>query len=123
MPTSLSAMVDLVEYPPEKPVRWFAGTPGAPYRPGSGTEGIAFIDCWCSECARDGEMNGTKRQEDCEEGDGWCEILGRSFRSDEPLPEWIYGDDGQPKCTQFVPMGEPIPAPRDELTRDMFPDG
>lgn len=114
-------MIDIVEDAPAKPVRWFAGAPGAPYRPSNGTEGLCFIAGWCEHCARDLEMNGTKRTEDCGDED-WCEILGRSFRSDEPLPEWIYGEDGQPKCTAFIPFGEPIPAPKDTLTIDMFED-
>lgn len=112
-------MVDLVEYPPEKPVRWFAGTPGQPYRPSNGTEGTCFIEGWCTHCERDREMNGSLDSNECDEGD-WCEILGRSFRTDEPLPEWIYGDDGQPKCTAFVPMGQQIVPERDPFTIDMF---
>ncbi len=65
-------------------------------------------------------MNGTVYREGREATeDDWCEILGRSF-TDEPLPEWVYGDDGQPKCSQFVPAGEPVPAPRCEHTADMF---
>lgn len=36
------------------------------------------------------------------------------------MPEWIYGDDGQPKCTQFVPVGQGLPPPRCAHTSDMF---
>lgn len=102
-------------------VKFFASTPGTPYRPCNGSEGEYFMASWCEECARDKVMNGTA--EDCASGgteDDWCEILGRSFRGDEPLPEWVYGQDGQPCCTQFVPMDQPIPPARCEHTSDMF---
>lgn len=102
-------------------VKFYPNKPGEPYRPCNGSEGEYFHAMWCEECARDKEMNGTVYREGREAtDDDWCEILGRSFRSDEPLPEWTYGDDGQPKCTQFVPMDQPIPAPRCEHTADMF---
>ena len=49
----------------------------------------------------------------------YCEILGRSF-SEDTIPEWVHGADGQPCCTQFVPKGQPLPTPRCEHTADMF---
>jgi hypothetical protein len=103
-------------------VKFYDGTPGESYMPSNGTEGEFFISQWCGECARDKSMNGTARREGREENDeDWCEILGRSFREDA-IPEWIYGEDGQPKCTQFVPMGSPMPVPRCPNTKDMFED-
>lgn len=103
-------------------VRFFERSPGAEYRPCNGTEGEYFIAMWCEECERDKAMNGTVYREGREENeDDWCEILGRSFRSEEPLPEWIIGDDGQPKCTQFVPVGSTVPH-RCDHTADMFSD-
>lgn len=101
-------------------VKFYEGTPGKSYMPSNGTEGEFFMAAWCEECARDKAMNGTVHREGRNEtDDDWCEILGRSFREDA-IPEWIYGEDGQPKCTQFVPMGEPIPTPRCLNTPDLF---
>jgi hypothetical protein len=90
----------------------------APYRPSNGTEGWAFIEGWCARCARDKEMNGTCARESRDPGeDDWCEILSRSFRTDEPLPEWRIGDDGQPYCLAFAASDQPV---RCERTADMF---
>jgi hypothetical protein len=113
-------MVTLIQ--PKLPrVKFHPVKPGTPYRPCNGSEGEYFMSMWCEDCARDKEMNGTVFREGREAGDDdWCEILGRSFRSDEPLPEWVYGPDSQPCCTQFVPMDQPIPEPRCEKTADMF---
>jgi len=102
-------------------VRFMERTPGDAYRPCNGTEGEFFMAAWCEHCARDKVLNGTAA--DCASGgteDDWCEILGRSFRTDEPLPEWRIGADGQPCCTQFVPVGETVPHPRCTHTADLF---
>jgi hypothetical protein len=89
------------------------------YRPSNGTEGAAFHERWCCHCELDKEMNGTCAAEARDPGDDdWCEILGRSFRTDEPLPEWIVGADG-PKCTKWIPMGTAEVA-RCDHTADMF---
>lgn len=105
-------------------VEFYPAPPGEPYRPCNGSEGEYFMAMWCEECARDKEMNGTCHAEGREADDGdWCEIIGRSFRSDEPLPEWVYGADGQPMCTAFVKVGEPIQAPPCEHTQDLFGEG
>jgi hypothetical protein len=112
------------------PVKFYPNKPGEPYRPCNGTDGEFFHAMWCEECAKDKEMNGTCFREGRDATDeDWCEILGRSFRSDEPLPEWVYGEDGQPKCTQFVKYVEPREgdlsslAVRDDKTVDMFGGG
>ena len=107
-------------YQPKLPrVKFMERTPGEPYMPHNGTEGEYFHAMWCEECERDKAMNGTVYREGREENDDdWCEILGRSFREDA-IPEWVYGADGQPKCTQFVPMGQPV-TQRCEHTADMF---
>ena len=100
-------------------VQFFPNKPGEPYRPHNGSEGEYFHAMWCEECERDKAMNGTVYREGREETHSdWCEILGRSFR-DEPLPEWVYGKDGQPCCTQFVAMGQ-TETQRCEHTGDMF---
>lgn len=100
-------------------VKFHANKPGESYMPCNGTEGEFFHSMWCEECARDKAMNGTVYREGREETDeDWCEILGRSFREDA-IPEWVYGADGQPCCTQFVPMEQEVTA-RCEHTADMF---
>lgn len=104
-------------------VKFFERTPGEPYMPCNGTEGEYFHSMWCEECERDKAMNGTVHREGREEcDDDWCEILGRSFREDT-IPEWVIGADGQPCCTQFVPMGDKLPTPLCEHTDDMFGGG
>ncbi len=106
------------------PVIFMSNAAGEPYRPHNGSEGEYFHAMWCEECARDKVFNGEATTEDADKDpDLYCEILSRSFRSDEPLPEWNYGDDGQPRCTQFAPKGQPIPTPRCQHTADMFSDG
>jgi hypothetical protein len=53
-----------------------------------------------------------------------CDIIADTFAyaiDDEKYPkQWQIGKDGQPCCTAFVPLGDPIPPPRDDLTVDMF---
>lgn len=101
-------------------VKFFPREPGSPYMPSNGSEGEYFHSMWCEECERDKVMSGQATVEDADKDPSlYCEILGRSFRDSEPLPEWTIGEDGQPKCTQFVPLGQPIPY-RCENTPDMF---
>jgi hypothetical protein len=102
-------------------VKFFARAPGEQYRPCNGSEGEYFHAMWCEECERDKAMNGTwDRTKGEPDQDDYCEVLNRSFRDSEPLPEWTYGEDGQPMCTQFVPVGEKI-VDRCSHTADMFP--
>jgi hypothetical protein len=65
------------------------GTPGKPYRPSNGTEGMIFFDGWCADC-----------KYECS-----CEIMGDTMVFDINHPqypeEWIYGDEGWGKCTKF----------------------
>lgn len=92
---------------------------GQQYEPSNGTEGEAFIGTWCERCARDKDMNGTCHAEGRDPGDDdWCPILVASFRGE--AKEWVFDAEGMPTCTAFVPMGEPIPAPRCDKTVDMF---
>ena len=100
-------------------VTFFPNKPGDPYRPCNGSEGEFFIAMWCEECEHDKVMNGSAKMDDADrDPDLYCEILSRSFR-DEPLPEWNYGDDGQPRCANFAPIGTVV-LPRCEHTTDMF---
>lgn len=68
------------------------------YRPSNGTEGEFFQSAWCFRCANDSDNNP-------------CEILDYTMAfsiNDPDYPkQWIYGDDGKPKCTAFV-LGPPI---------------
>jgi hypothetical protein len=101
-------------------VKFFARPPGEQYRPCNGSEGEYFWAMWCEECERDKVMSGQATVDDADHDPSlYCEILNRSFRTDEPLPEWTYGEDGQPMCTQFVPLGEKI-VDRCAHTADMF---
>jgi hypothetical protein len=93
------------------------------YRPSNGTDGASFFEEYCSNCARDKAMNGSKLEDDCDDND-LCQIIAATFRCEVTDPEypheWCYGKDGFPCCTAFVPAGEPIPEPRCDHTPDMF---
>jgi len=97
--------------------------PGEKYRPSNGSEGEAFMESWCAYCVRDKEWNGTLPAGKEATDEDWCEIIGRTFAHDVSEPEypieWQYGEDGQPKCTAFVPLDC---RPRCERTIEMFPD-
>ncbi len=73
------------------------------YRPGSGTAGISFDEYWCDHCARDAEYRNGGDDTDPAIG---CKIIADALAFDITNPlypkEWIYGDDGQPKCTAFT---------------------
>lgn len=93
------------------------------YQPANGTEGMAFFDRWCTHCAKDQEMNGSKSTDECGDGD-WCPIIGASMRlkpTDPDYPaEWTYDEKGAPVCTAFVEVGSPEVTARCEHTTDMF---
>lgn len=100
-------------------VDFFPGTPGDRYRPSNGTEGEFFHSMWCEECARDKLMSGEATQEECDADPSlYCQILNNSFSGDG-VAEWVYGKDGQPCCTAFSPLGQPI-VERCDRTADMF---
>jgi hypothetical protein len=93
--------------------------PGQQYEPSNGTEGSYFIESWCSNCARDKEMNGTCHAEGRDPGDDdWCEILSASFRGE--AVEWRELDSGECTCLAFVEAGSEPPPPRCAHTKDMF---
>ncbi len=79
--------------------------PGDLYRPSNGTEGHCFFDVWCCHCARDKAMREGANFDDCDDNEK-CDIIAASFCG--PVPEWIYGEDGVPKCTAYVEAGQPI---------------
>jgi hypothetical protein len=92
---------------------------GKSYRPGSGTEGCAFDDAWCSHCARDAEYRSGGEDADPDLG---CKILADAlgFEMDHPRypKEWVYGHDGRPRCTAFTT--DPTCPLRCDRTPDMF---
>jgi hypothetical protein len=69
------------------------------YRPSNGTEGEIFEAEWCENCVYELPV---REREDFENG---CQILTNALWNgigDKDYPkEWIYGDDGVPKCTAF----------------------
>lgn len=91
---------------------------GQSYRPGSGTEGMAFDDKWCSHCARDAEF----RKDDNADPALGCQILADTYVYDVDDPkypkEWIYGRDGRPCCTAFTT--DPSKPLRCDKTLDLF---
>lgn len=89
---------------------------GKPYRPGSGTEGMAFDERWCEHCARD-----AKFRDDPDRADG-CQIVADTFAyeiSDPKYPkEWVFDRNGRPCCTAFTE--NPNAPLRCDKTPDMF---
>lgn len=90
------------------------------YRPSNGTEGEAFITHWCGQCERSGRPG---KPDDAGHELMGCSIVGRTMYYDiddaEYPREWVVGEDG-PKCTAFVPEGQPLPPPRCTATGDLF---
>ena len=64
------------------------------YRPSNGTEGDIFMREFCHRCTKDNP-----------ETEDYCPIIARTMCfdvDDENYPgQWIYGDDGRPRCTSF----------------------
>lgn len=94
---------------------------GKPYRPGSGTEGMAFDEHWCEHCTRDAEYRNSGPDADPAIG---CQIIADTFafeRDDPRYPkEWVYDRDGRPCCTAFTT--DPTKPVRCDKTIDMFDD-
>ena len=86
------------------------------YRPSNGTEGVIFMDAWCSKCAKDAEMNGTVRSGDAKP-EQLCPIIAATMAYDEDDPkyprEWQYDASDHPVCTAFVPLPVIADAPPD----------
>lgn len=87
------------------------------YRPSCGSEGADFIDRWCCACERD-------KHED-------CPIVAATMAFDVDHPrypsEWVYDAEADPlaespKCTAFIPLGDPLPVPRCTETAELFPE-
>ncbi|MCJ2089898.1 hypothetical protein MKK88_28495 [Methylobacterium sp. E-005] len=86
-------------YPSDGAARFYASAAGRPYRPSSGTEGEIFEAAWCDGCSIR----------------GICRIPGKAMACDvrdAAYPTaWVYGDDGQPRCTAFRDKSQPRPRP------------
>jgi hypothetical protein len=89
------------------------------YRPSNGTEGHCFIDAFCCRCARSEHLRPGARDDD----PAGCPILDLTFAlnvEDPDYPtEWI-SDESGPRCTAYVPEGQPLATPRCTQTADMF---
>lgn len=105
-------------FPPDL-AKLYVEQAGKRYEPSNGTEGEIFMDEWCRTCQRDRSMREGLDIEDCDETE-LCRIIAASFQGE--ATEWVYGNDGQPMCTAYVPAGQPVPDPRCEHTADMFED-
>lgn len=92
---------------------------GEQWVPSNGDEGGIFWSEWCANCERDKVMNGTVWEQDAGDDD-YCPILAASFSG--KATQWVYATDGQPTCTGFTPMGQPL-AYRCEHTPDLFDMG
>lgn len=90
---------------------------GKQWEPSNGTEGYAFIESWCGQCQRDKSMREGVDFDECDDNE-CCPIIAASFRGE--AKEWQYDKNGQPCCTAFVPAGDTVPLPKDNLTIDMF---
>lgn len=75
--------------------------PGEPYRPSSGTEGMAFLAHYCDVCKHDNYSD--------EHPERGCDILAESYG--DGAAEWIWvegksrgwSDNLVPFCTHFYP--------------------
>ena len=106
---------------PDSLAKLYVEKAGQQYVPSNGTEGEIFQAEFCARCERDKEANGTCLMEDRDAGDDdWCQILVASYAGE--AKEWVYGHDGHPTCTAFVPYGEQVPT-RCDHTADMFDSG
>lgn len=94
------------------------------YRPSNGTEGEDFFDSWCRRCARDRAMREGLDVDDCDDNER-CDLIARSFAHDIDEPEypqeWIVDENGNGRCTAFIPAGEAV-VDRCPHTTDMFSD-
>ena len=68
------------------------------YRPGSGTEGMIFMDKFCHRCIHDGDFNNP------------CQIILKTMifdLDDKEYPkEWVL-ENNQPKCIKFEKIQKP----------------
>ena len=99
---------------PESLATMLVAEAGKQWTPSNGTEGG---ESWCGQCQRDKAMRDGVDIDDCDDNER-CDIIARSFAGE--ATDWQIDAKGQPCCTQFVPAGQAIPAPRCAHTPDMF---
>ena len=105
---------------------WLKGTPGNPYRPSNGDEGMAFHAEFCDQCEHDRQWRESETNP--------CFIMGSSmaFDADEGgyPKEWHYDARGYPVCSAFEVEAEqpekgkedePAPFKHDPRTMTLFP--
>ena len=75
---------------------------GTPWRPGCGTDEVAFETAICGRCAN------YKQSEHCPNDPTalTCPSLENSFFELAPTPEWVW-QDGSPHCLNFAATGGP----------------
>lgn len=92
---------------------------GQPYRPSSGTEGIAFDEHWCSNCERDKAYRDGGDDADPAIA---CQLIANALAyeiGDPNYPkEWVYDREGRPSCTAYTE--DPTCPTRCDKTLDMF---
>lgn len=68
---------------------------GQPWVPSNGSEGCWFTETYCEHCIHEKFVHTNSHD------DSKCDILSLSFLNwPDPLPEWIYDENGEPKCIQ-----------------------
>ena len=91
---------------------------GRQYIPSNSTDGYAFLDEWCRNCARDKAMREGEDYDECDDNE-LCPIIAASFRGE--AKEWRILDDGRTICSAYVEAGKPVPV-RCQNTSDLFAD-
>lgn len=119
-------MADRRVYHPDDAARFYAQSAGRPYRPSNGTEGEIFEAAWCDHCRRDAAFRRFYDSNGAVGGDqpDGCAILCSAHAfdiGDDGYPsEWVYGPDGQPRCTAFSDEDAPPVGERCCSTVDLF---
>lgn len=84
------------------------------YRPGSGTEGICFMEHWCGRCKHDKEWSEGKPFDECGPGES-CDLIANSYAYAKDDPEyhgqWVWNAEGEPVCLRFEPANRPYRCP------------
>jgi hypothetical protein len=110
-------MTSRAMFPTDDAEAFFKKNAGKKYRPSNGTEGEIFVDNFCADCVHDAD-----HRADPEGGDG-CAILAATLALDIDHPDypaqWIWGEDGQPRCTAHCSGDDPALA-RCAETMDLF---
>lgn len=63
---------------------------GTKYRPSNGTESLLFEEDWCNKCSKFNKCG------------IWLDAWAYEVDESQYPREWIFDDDGVPKCTVFA---------------------